>query len=91
LIGKGGLFLKLPYLIRMSSDATAVKSETAFKHPQCGGLIFMVLEKNRVVFQCDTCLETSEHLEQLAIGKPLILRRSRSNESKNLNARLLED
>ena len=70
----------------MNLDSEPLKTETAFKHPQCGGLIVMAQEKNGIYFQCDTCLEVSEYLEQLAIGKPVILRRSRRNEPKKISA-----
>ena len=59
----------------MVMDADVVTIPTAFKHPQCGGLILMVEEKDRVYYQCDTCLETAEQLERLAVGKPVIVRR----------------
>jgi hypothetical protein len=59
----------------MTSDIGVVKTATAFKHPQCGGLIYTVEEEDRVYFQCDTCLETAEQLERLAVGKPVIIRR----------------
>ncbi|MFN2296382.1 MAG: hypothetical protein ACK2U0_18420 [Candidatus Promineifilaceae bacterium] len=59
----------------MSMEIDTIKTATSFKHPNCGGLILMVEEKDRVYFQCDTCLETAEQLERLAIGKVVILRR----------------
>jgi hypothetical protein len=60
-------------------DTDFVITPTAFKHPQCGGLILMVEEKDRVYYQCDKCLGTAEQLERLAVGKPVILRRRKRN------------
>ncbi|MFN2104902.1 MAG: hypothetical protein ACK2U5_22440 [Candidatus Promineifilaceae bacterium] len=58
------------------------KTATAFKHPQCGGLIYMVREGKEVFFECNTCLKVAEELERLAVGKPVILRRGKRSESK---------
>jgi hypothetical protein len=68
----------------MKPETGTVKIATAFKHPQCGGLILMVEEGRQVYFQCETCLETAVQLERLAIGKPVILRRSKRVEPKRL-------
>lgn len=61
--------------IGMVSETNGVRTPTAFKHPQCGGLVQMVEEDESVYFQCDKCLETADELERLAVGKPVILRR----------------
>jgi len=58
------------------------RTATAFKHPQCGGLIYMVREGNELFFECDSCLKVAEELERLAVGKPVILRRGKRNESQ---------
>jgi hypothetical protein len=40
----------------------------------------MVEELERVYYQCDQCLEVSEQVEKLAIGKPIILRRGKRSD-----------
>ena len=42
----------------------------------------MVREGNELFFECDSCLKVAEELERLAVGKPVILRRGKRNESQ---------
>ncbi len=59
-----------------------VKTGTAFKHPRCGGLILMCETNGRVYFECDVCGALADELEVLAVGKPVILRRTQKKPRK---------
>jgi hypothetical protein len=45
-----------------------IKRETAFKHPDCGGVILQVIENDAESYYCADCGARSAQLLELVIG-----------------------
>ena len=76
----GGPYIAKIVSYRLTLEIENSRTPTAFKHPRCGGLLFMVEEPDRIYYQCDKCSAFDEEFEQLAVGKPVILRRTNREE-----------
>lgn len=51
-----------------------IKQETAFKHPNCGGVILQYEENGVVFFECDQCAEKASDIDHLIIRGLVIIR-----------------
>jgi hypothetical protein len=45
-----------------------IKRETAFKHPDCGGVIIQIIEDETESFCCADCGARSDELLELVVG-----------------------
>lgn len=46
----------------------STRLKTAFKHPDCGGVILIVDEGDLIIYECSNCQGRSLHLVELAVG-----------------------
>jgi predicted RNA-binding Zn-ribbon protein involved in translation (DUF1610 family) len=55
------------------------KERTAFKHPNCGGVIFQYKLDDVVQFECDQCGERADEIDRLILRGLVIIRRGSSH------------
>ena len=58
------------------------KTETAFKHPKCGGVIVKWENEGTIYFECEKCAETAEDIDRLVLHSLVIIRKGTSKELK---------
>jgi hypothetical protein len=52
------------------------EERTAFKHPNCGGVILQIVQDGSIIFSCDQCGESAEDIDELIIRGLVIIRTS---------------
>lgn len=62
----------------MLTDAS--KTKTAFKHPNCGGIVLQCEKDGAVYFECDECAETAEDIGPLVLRSLVIIRKRSSGK-----------
>ena len=50
------------------------KEETAFKHPNCGGIILQHMFENKLIFECDLCGERTGDIDHLILRSLVVIR-----------------
>lgn len=71
------------------------KEQTAFKHPNCGGVIMQYNSNGNVVFECDACGEQADEIDSLILRGLVIIRHgspeAKSRESESSDGSLEAD
>lgn len=60
------------------------KSATAFKHPNCGGIILQIESKGKITFECDGCGQKAEDIDALILTRLVIIRSGNPNRGVDL-------
>ena len=59
------------------------KEKTAFKHPNCGGIIMQYEQDGALVFECDSCGQYADDIGPLILRSLVIIRRSAKKAAKS--------
>jgi len=55
------------------------KSITAFKHPNCGGIILKIESQGEITFECDSCGQKSDDIDALILTRLVVIRSNHPN------------
>ena len=58
-----------------------IKETTAFKHPNCGGVILQYSQSGTIIFECDQCGERADDIDRLILRGLVIIRSGPKNPS----------